>query len=539
MPNLPVSDTRPDALKLALARRGAELELCRRDPSHYIFKYVRTKDEHDANNPIKQFPRKEYLEHLLNTWHNGNPVEFLIKSRQLMVSWLAVAYISWVARFHNHRLIFVQSKKEEDAANLVFNTHPSQARLSFIETHLPEWMQNVPVWAYGKAIYDNGSRVQAIPQGPTHYESYVPSLVFNDEASLQDEWMAGHAALKPCIEGGGRCITVATVRMPSSYSEEMREGEKYEPLMHGMHTFRSQSGVSSTALHYSADPDKNPETDKGGQWYASATDGYPGGTEGHLWRQHMEMDFEALSGTQLFPYFDKCRKYLVAKAPPRNLQLGWRYFGGFDYGKRNRTAFGVYALSPEGKQYWLWELVAPGEELGGIPGIVARMKRCPYWEDVRHSIRADPSMWNDNQAKLGGGYTSISQLFAIEGVGLQKSPLKGQNADDIGIERLQHFYWADPYDPLLTIDPQCVEHIRQFKSLRYQEWTVAVQGTRSLKETLVDRDNDTWDAWKYSECARPSPARLTRKAPSGSFESQRRNMLKLLEKRPGPLRVAR
>jgi hypothetical protein len=68
---------------------------------------------------------------------------------------------------------------------------------------------------------------------------------------------------------------------------------------------------------------------------------------------------------------------------------------------------------------------------------------------------------------------------------------------------------------------------------------VAVQGTRSLKETLVDRDNDTWDAWKYSECARPSPARLTQKAPSGSFESQRRNMLKLLEKRPGPLRVAR
>jgi hypothetical protein len=523
-----------DAQLRAIARRELELKRNTENPFHYIFKTIQSKDEHDVANPIKHFPDKEYLRELLKVWHEGHSVEFLIKSRQLMVTWLAIAYISWVARYHEHRLIFVQSKKEEDAANLVFNTHPSQARLSFIETHLPKWMQQDVTWAYGKAIYPNGSRVQAIPQGPTHYESYVPSLVFNDEASLQDEWQAGHAALRPCIEGGGKCITVATVRMPSHYSEEMREEEgARKTIIGGLDRYTSASGVSATALHYSADPAKNPATKQGRVWYDAATAGYPGGIEGHLWRQHMELDFEAVSGTKLIPFWDKHSSEWIISPKPRSQQIGWRYDAGFDYGKRNFTCFGVYATDPRGFRYLVWELAAPGDQLGGVPGIAARMLRCPYWEDVSHNIKADPTLWNDNQARMAGGYTSLAHLFALEGVYMQRAPLKGQAADEIAIDRLLYHYLAEPTEPRLFMFKNCVEHIRQFKGLRYREWSTGVEPTRALKEELVDKHNDCWDAWKYSECARPSPAQFVTRAREGSFESLRRSLAAAVN-RPGP-----
>tara|TARA_Y100000310_G_scaffold340801_1_gene437822 strand:+ start:1135 stop:2751 length:1617 start_codon:yes stop_codon:yes gene_type:complete len=511
-----------------------------KNPASYIFEAVSTKDEHDFQTPVKKFPERDYLEQLLAIWHGGESVEALIKSRQLMVSWLAVAYCSWFARFHEHKLVFIQSKKEKDAAALIFDTDTTQGRLSFIETHLPEYLRQDIKWAYGKAIYPNGSRVEAIPQGPTHYESYVPSLVFNDEASLQDEWQSGHAALRPCIDGGGRCITVATVRMPSDYSEEMRGVMgRTTHLMRGMERFRSESGIAATSLHYSADPDKDPATENGKAWYSQAVAGYPGGAEGHLWRQHMELDFEAASGTRLIPFFDAKYEHLTCAPIPQSRQVAWRYYAGFDYGKRNLTVFGVYAASPDGMHYMVWELAKPGEEIGGVPGIAKQMRACPYWDAVKHNIKADPTIWNDNQAKTGGGYTSIAQLLSLEGVRLGRAPLNGQLADEIVIDRLLFHYWAEPERPKLKIFRSCTEHIRQFKKLRYKEWSGAQGETRSLQEELVDKDNDSFDCYKYAECARPSPAIVNVRAPKGSFEYVRKKMISTMRPKAAKARLHR
>lgn len=489
------------------------------DPAAYIFEAVRTKDEHDANNPVKRFPRKDYLVHLLKVFHEGEQVEHIIKSRQLMCTWLAVAYLSWVCRFNPHRLAFVQSKKEEDAANLVFNKHKSIGRLSFIESNLPKWLRQDVDWSYGTAIYPNGSKAWAIPQGPQHYESYVPSIVFNDEASLQDRWEQGHAALKPCIEQGGKCITVATVRMPMPYSQEMSNFDKKEAeeLIRGMWKFRSRSDASAHALHYTADPDKDPETTRGALWHADALQGYVGGSESYLWRQHMEIDFEAVKGTKLIPFWNQHKHRFCIPDIPVQQQIGWRYYAGFDYGKRNHTVLGVYAVDKAGNRYIVSEVAGPGERLGGIPGIAALIKQNPYYEKFRHNIKADPSIWNENQAKEAGGYTSIRKMFALEGINLKKAPLKGEKADKVAIERLLYHYWADPEEPSLFIFNSCRVHKKQFRGLRYQEYSEAVQVNKAMKEDLVDRDNDSWDAWKYAEACRPSPTITKRRPPPGSF----------------------
>lgn len=509
------------------------LTLWEKDPHAYVFEAVVTRDEHDWKSPLKPFPRHKYLEELLSIWHYGEDVENLIKSRQLMVSWLAMAYVSWVARFNPHRGIYVQSKKKEDAAALVYEMDPQQARLSIIETNLPKIAQQTILWRYGRAVYPNGSRVIAIPQGAKHYESHTASLVVNDESSLQDQWAAGMAALKPMIHGGGRVINIATVRMPSQYSREMQtfveEEFDKDPVIPGMWRFRSASGAAATALHYSADPDKDPATEVGKEWYSQAIKGYPGGPEGHLWRQHMELDFGASRSQRMIDerWWDRNRGRIIVPDPvSHSPQVGWTYYGGFDYGKRNLTVFGVYAVDRSGVRHILWEFAKPGEHAGGVPGIAEAMKRCPYWDAVKFNIRADPSIWNDNQAQESGRYTSIAKLLADRGIYLKKAKLRGSEKDEVVHERLIHYYWADPGEPKLVIHQGCKQHIRQFTGLRWQEWTDATAEDHALKEKLVDRENDAWDAWGYAETAAPDPLAISpRRPPPGSIEHVRQRAI--------------
>jgi len=315
--------------------------------------------------------------------------------------------------------------------------------------------------------------------------------------------------------------------MPSDYSEEMSvfNPDECERISKGMWRFKSRSGASATAIHYTADDDKDPDTPAGEAWYNRATTAYPGGAESHFWRQHYEIDFEATSAQKLIPFFAEKQQYLVIDPIPIDLQIGWKYYSGFDYGKRNHTVWGVYAIDPHGNRYICDEIAGPGEKLGGVPGIAARMFQNPYFTlGAGRSIKADPSIWNKNQA-LGSGYTSIADLFRKEGILLQKAPLKGQDADNVAIERLLYHYWANPENPTLFIFRNCRTHIRQWKKLRYKELSSVVQGTRALVEQLIDKDNDSWDSWKYAEAAAPAPKKAVLGPPPGSFEAVRRQTI--------------
>ena len=152
------------AKKFKTAIDQIEFERCRRDPHYFIFEQVRTKDEHDAADPVKRFPDHLYLRSLLDcllvsgrllppadakyaieaghseTWLTAPGTSGILmveKSRQVMATWICCAYLLWRAKFRDHQLILVQSKKEEDAANLVFNGEAWVARMSFMEVNLP------------------------------------------------------------------------------------------------------------------------------------------------------------------------------------------------------------------------------------------------------------------------------------------------------------------------------------------------------------------------------------------------------------------
>lgn len=237
--------TSADKLKYAF-----EVEKCRRDAHYFIFdsKALLTKDEHDPSNPVKPMPDKEYLRIMLDCLllsgkvikpdravyarAGGLPQSFLEqlhftgifmteKSRQVMATWLTCAYLFWRAKYRKHQLELVQSKREDDAANLVFNKESHVSRISFMEVNLPRYLRtlNFPrAGAYGQLFFPTGSRIWAIPEGGDIIRSNTPSVVFSDEAAFQPEFSNSFTAALPAIKGGGQYVAVSSAE-PGSFQE--------------------------------------------------------------------------------------------------------------------------------------------------------------------------------------------------------------------------------------------------------------------------------------------------------------------------------
>lgn len=231
---------KPDALPRA--RLAIAAERARRDAHWFCFESgaVLTKDEHDLTRPIKPLPETPYLRTLLDcllvsgrllsparathalAWglslllleemgHSG--ICFIEKSRQMLVTWLLCAYARWRAGALPHQLLLVQSKKEEDAANLVFIKEPGVARISFIEHHLPGHLRCL-TWprsaAFGRLYFPNGSQIWAIPEGGEIIRSNTASVVLADEAAYQPAFGESYTAALPAVKGGGQYIAVSS-----------------------------------------------------------------------------------------------------------------------------------------------------------------------------------------------------------------------------------------------------------------------------------------------------------------------------------------
>jgi phage FluMu gp28-like protein len=179
-------------------------------------KYVVTKDEHGiGESSVRPFPTREqkpYIWDILDTIQAEQLVA-IEKSRQLMVTWLVCLYCLWCAKYQKNRLIFIQSKKEDDACNLVFNSEWTVGRISFMEYNLPESMKSEIATSYGKMNFrETGSRIIAIPEGGDQIRSYTASLIYSDEAAFQPEFENAWKASNPSIKGGGKMVIVSSAR---------------------------------------------------------------------------------------------------------------------------------------------------------------------------------------------------------------------------------------------------------------------------------------------------------------------------------------
>jgi hypothetical protein len=186
-----------------------------RDNKWLFLKYcIFTKDEVDAEQPIKPYPAHFlYAKFIVKMWEAHKKIA-IPKSRRMTVSWTCLALIVHDIIFFKGRSWAVTSRKEEAAKELI-------SRCEFMIKNIPremispelipkmkrDGMQSSPPTIEFAEIH---SKVQGFPQGGDQLRQYGFSGIFEDECAFQEESEATYTAAEPTVRGGGRFIKVSS-----------------------------------------------------------------------------------------------------------------------------------------------------------------------------------------------------------------------------------------------------------------------------------------------------------------------------------------
>jgi len=310
----------------AIARELYETRRFKADPWFAIEQgWVQTQDEHakDDDHSTKPFPKDDYLKYIA-TIVMKSQVGLLMKSRQMLMSWLFCWLLLWAAVSRKGQLCIAQGKREEDV--LAKGDKALMGRIRFMRRNLPEaFRPRVLEETKSSETYYNGSTIIAIPQGPDVIRSLTASFVFMDEIAFHPEGEEAWTAALPTIKGGGRLWGVTTPN-GHEFCYSQADGRlkwddclvKWPKALEGLHGYQNGKGMQLLALHYTADPVKRTTV-----YQTNARAGY---TDLNLYRRENELDFSLQPGEPVFAEFKKDLHLLPApyKINPRlPIFRGW------------------------------------------------------------------------------------------------------------------------------------------------------------------------------------------------------------------------
>ena len=178
---------RRDAVRAANAERVAHLT---RDAYSWVTESTETYNEHwlveGRPTPYEPFPRYRYMEELFQVL-DAERIVWIEKSRDLMVSWACVGYLTLKAMTTAECGILIQTQKEDKAIQLVdyakclYRRQEPMLR-EFYPLQKAIERQDVLTLEFG-----NGSYIHGIPGGADQIRSYHPWGYLNDESSFQPE----------------------------------------------------------------------------------------------------------------------------------------------------------------------------------------------------------------------------------------------------------------------------------------------------------------------------------------------------------------
>jgi hypothetical protein len=158
------------------------------DPLVWLQNHTQTKDSHwrenGASSPYRPFPDKPHFRIVMEAFQQ-EPVLFIEKSRDMMLSWLCVGLFTHVAMTTPGIEVLFQSQKEEKAFELV-----DYAKILY--DRQKQVLRDVyPLagkrQAVGHLEFAHGSRIIGIPGGGDQIRSYHPWGLFQDEAAFMPE----------------------------------------------------------------------------------------------------------------------------------------------------------------------------------------------------------------------------------------------------------------------------------------------------------------------------------------------------------------
>jgi len=179
---------------------GVERKL--RDPLNWLQQHTQTKDPHwqevNAGSPYRSFPDKPYFRPIIEALQR-EPVTFILKSRDLMLSWLVVGYFTHMCQMNRGTEILFQSQTEPKAAELVDYAkclvHRQDSDIQ--KQHPLVAPSSKQSWL--ELAWKNDSRIVGIPHGADKIRSYHPTALFMDEAAfIPDAEASFNEALAVC-----------------------------------------------------------------------------------------------------------------------------------------------------------------------------------------------------------------------------------------------------------------------------------------------------------------------------------------------------
>lgn len=160
------------------------------DPMVWLHRYTETRDSHwrenGAESPYHRLPDHRYL-CLLMEGLKREPRIFILKSRNMLLSWLCVGFFTHAATTTPGIDVLFQSQKKEKSFELV------EYAKTLYERQAPEVKEVFPVMkklenmAAGELMFTNGSRIMGISGEANEIRSYHPWGLLMDEAAFMPE----------------------------------------------------------------------------------------------------------------------------------------------------------------------------------------------------------------------------------------------------------------------------------------------------------------------------------------------------------------
>lgn len=276
---------------------------CARDPLFFILKVCRTSDEHDEINPVKPFPEKQYIKLFIKQLMTYDRI-IVEKSRQMMVTWMCLAWFLHNNLFRTHRKAFVVSKMAEDSDELL-------TRMFEMYERLPEHLKSPGTRKTENLIRIPGNhcKIKGGAQNANALRQFTASKILIDEDEHQENYEELITAAQPTVDGGGQLVTVGTPNLINHKTrimtgEAFHKGtEDFNPdtqvfddieEIPGMRCWTNAYGWRCIRLHYSADPLKDAK------WVVKTKL-----TKTPFeWEQEYEINRNVSRGKRVYPYFD-------------------------------------------------------------------------------------------------------------------------------------------------------------------------------------------------------------------------------------------
>ncbi len=191
--------------------RQHEFKLCAEDFWYYA-QFVKTYDE--ENEKIRPYPLDyDYLYKVQSELEEYQKI-IMLKSRRLLMTWHGMVRQHWRAKFAGTGA--VEGKEVYRGAVMTIGEVEGEElidRISFIEKHLPDWLQKKnPLIVDNNMLlkWECGGAVRGFPLKRSGPRSFGFTEVFFDEMAFQEAVRGVYTGMAPTLGAKGKMIAVST-----------------------------------------------------------------------------------------------------------------------------------------------------------------------------------------------------------------------------------------------------------------------------------------------------------------------------------------